>query len=68
MNIRVKISRTQDIKNIKLGSDALVEDVLKKINLKPDTVIVTLNNKPIPIDHDLKDGDELIIIQVASGG
>jgi sulfur carrier protein ThiS len=68
VNIRVIISRTKDKKNIKLGSGSTVEDVLSKINIKHDTVIVTYKNRPIPIDYDLKDGYELTIIQVASGG
>jgi sulfur carrier protein ThiS len=46
----------------------LVQSLLKKINLKPDTIIVLSNNKPIPIDDELTDGDDLTILQVSSGG
>ena len=47
---------------------ATVMDVLSRLNIKPDTVVVTKDNDPIPIDEDVKDGDKLKIIKVASGG
>ena len=68
MNIKVKISRTNETKEISLERGLTVEDVLKKINLKPDTVIIINKSKPIPIDEEVKDGEELTIIQVSSGG
>ena len=68
MNIKVKISRTNETKEINLEKGLTVEDVLKKINLKPDTVIIINKSKPIPIDEEIKDGEELTIIQVSSGG
>jgi len=68
MNIKVKISRTNETKEISLEKGLTVEDVLKKINLKPDTVIIINKSKPIPIDEEIKDGEELTIIQVSSGG
>ena len=45
-----------------------VMDVLLRLNIKPDTVVVIRNGDPIPIDEDVKDGDKLKIIKVASGG
>lgn len=68
MNIKVKISRTNETKQISIEKGLTVEDVLKKINLKPDTVIIINKSKPIPIDEVVKDGEELTIIQVSSGG
>ena len=47
---------------------ATVMDVLSRLNIKPDTVVVIKDNDPIPIDDDVKDGDKLKIIKVASGG
>ena len=68
MKIKVKISRTNEIKEVNLENGASVQSLLKKINLKPDTIIVLNNNKPIPIDDELIKGDELTILQVSSGG
>ena len=68
MNITVKISRNNETKNIQIGNGSKAEDVLKKIDLKPDTVIIMCDNKPIPIDEEIIDGQELTILQVSSGG
>ena len=68
MKIKIKIARSNETKNLDLGKDSKVQDALKKLNLKPDTVIVMSENKPIPVDDDLVEGQELTIIQVASGG
>jgi sulfur carrier protein ThiS len=68
VNITVKISRTKETKKIDLEKGSTVEQVLKKINLKPDSVLVIRNNKPIPFDEELNYNQELDIIQVSSGG
>ena len=68
MKIKVKISRTNETKEISIETGSTVEDVLKKINLKPDTVIIINKSKPIPIDDEIKDGEELTVLQVSSGG
>jgi sulfur carrier protein ThiS len=68
MKIKVKISRTNETKEISIETGSTVEDVLKKINLKPDTVIIMNKSKPIPIDDEIKDGEELTVLQVSSGG
>ena len=68
MKIKVKLSRISEKKELKLEAESTVEDLLKKIDLKPDTLIVMNKGTPIPIDNILKDGQELTIIQVSSGG
>jgi len=68
LKIKVKISRTNETKEVNLENGTSVQGLLKKINLKPDTIIVLNNNKPIPIDDELTNGEELTILQVSSGG
>lgn len=68
MKIKIKISRTKETKNLELEAGTKVQDAIKKLNLKPDTIVVMSKNKPIPIDNELRDGEELVIIQVSSGG
>jgi len=68
VNITIKISRTNETKTINLKTGSTVQDVLTKINMKPDTLIVINKNNPIPIDQELKNGEELTILQVSSGG
>ncbi|KYK23245.1 hypothetical protein AYK25_10195 [Thermoplasmatales archaeon SM1-50] len=68
MKVKVHISRTKKIEEIDIDTGTTVEHILKKINLKPDTVIVMKKDKPIPIVDEIKDGEELKIIHVSSGG
>ncbi|MCK5636190.1 MAG: MoaD/ThiS family protein [Thermoplasmatales archaeon] len=68
MKIKVKLSRTNETREINIEKETTVGDLLKKINLKPDTLIVMNKDMPIPIDNVLKEGQELTIIQVSSGG
>jgi len=68
VEIKAKISKTKETRKINIEAGSTVEYLLKKIKLKPDTLIVMSDNKPIPIDDVLNDDQELTIIQVASGG
>ena len=68
MNIIIKLSRTKEKRKVEFEMALTVEQVLKKLNLKPDTVIVMSKNSPVPIDDKIKDGQELTILQVSSGG
>ena len=68
MKVSVKISRDKETKEIDLKDGSTVMDLLKKLNLKPDTLIVINNNLPIPVDDELKDKQNLSIILVSSGG
>ena len=68
MKIKVKLSRINKTIEVNLETGSTIEDLLKKINLKPDTLIVMNKDKPIPIDDTLNDCQELTIIQVSSGG
>jgi sulfur carrier protein ThiS len=68
VNIKVKLSRTNETKQLKIKEGSTIKDLLKTINLKPDTVIVLNKEIPIPIDDELKDKQEIIVINVSSGG
>jgi len=56
VKITVKLSRAKETKEIHLETESTVNDLLRKMNLKPDTLIVMSDNVPIPIDNALKDG------------
>lgn len=68
MKVTAKLLRTNEINKIDLKTGSTVFNLLEKMNMKPDTLIVIRNNIPIPIDDELSDGDELTIILVSSGG
>jgi sulfur carrier protein ThiS len=68
VKVTTKLLRTDDIKKINLKTGSTVFNLLEKMNLKPDTLIVMKDNTPIPVDDKLNEGDELTIILVSSGG
>jgi sulfur carrier protein ThiS len=68
LKISIKLSRTNQEKELNLNKGSTVQDILKKIDIKPDTVIVMNKNRPIPIDEKIRENDQLTIIQVSSGG
>ncbi len=68
LKIKVRIPKTNAIKEIQLTKGSNVGDLLKNLNVRPDTVIVMSKNMPIPVDDTLNENQEVTIIQVASGG
>ena len=68
MKIKITMQPSNIKKDVEINKDLTVFDLLKKIQVKPDTVIVLKNNTPVPVDDILSDAKELRIIQVASGG
>jgi len=43
-------------------------DLMKSLHLAPDVHILTLDDTPIPIDEELREGDRIRVIAVVSGG
>jgi len=68
VEINITLLRTNTTKKIQMQQGSLINDLIKKINLKPDSLIVIENNKPVPIDDNLYNGQQLTIIEVSSGG
>ena len=69
MKIKVRITPDNITKEIQLKSNnTSIEDLLLKLNIKPDTAIVMKNNIPIPIDESLENDNKLKIMRIASGG
>ena len=68
--MKVKIIRipqdTSTVIEIKKGDS--VQMLLKKLQVRSDSVIVMRGSTPIPMDDTLEDEKELRILQVASGG
>ncbi len=68
MKIHVNILPNNISKEIVIENGLKMYDLLKKIDLKPDNIIILRDNTPVPVDDILSDEQELTIIQVASGG
>ena len=47
---------------------ATAGDVLKKLALHPDAYIAMMGNRPVPLTKEIRDGEEVRIVKVASGG
>ena len=68
MKIHIKLLPKNVTDEIDLECGSKMYDLLKKINLKPDNIIILRDNTPVPVDDILTEEQELVIIQVASGG
>ena len=55
-------------KVIELKAGATVESAIRALGLYPDGWIPVRGDEPLPLDEVLKDGDELKLISVVSGG
>ncbi|MCD6542762.1 MAG: MoaD/ThiS family protein [Thermoplasmata archaeon] len=64
----MKVKLLPDNKEIDSDFRGKVEDLVRHLNLKPDEVVALKGKKPVPIDHEISDSDEITIIRVASGG
>lgn len=51
-----------------LKNATTVKDVLKKLNINTQTVLITVEGELVTEDHQLKDGDVVTLIDVVSGG
>ena len=55
-------------KTVELKAEATVLDLLKKLDLRPDAWIAVRDDKAIPDDAPLEDGDSIRLLSVVSGG
>ena len=67
MNIEVYFEREQTKKKIEF-SGTTVDDLLKQLNVNPETVLVTKNEEVVTEDEKLSDNDCLELLNVISGG
>lgn len=68
MKINVSYDRESKEKTIELAGNPSVKDLLTKIEINPETVIVSRNDEIITLDEKLKDKDKIKLISVISGG
>ncbi|HID27086.1 MAG TPA: MoaD/ThiS family protein [Methanosarcinales archaeon] len=68
MLINIKIfSNGISTKSISLSRKITYEELLIKLNINPETVVVLKNGNPVPFDEKVVSGD-LEILRVVSGG
>ncbi len=66
--MKIRLTIGNEGRDIVLPDDSTVERLLASLTLLPDTHIILRRNVPISIDESLREGDEIKIIRVASGG
>lgn len=69
MRISVKsFPRSEVDRTVDLPSGATVFDLLKALDMRPDSWIASRDSSAIPDDSPLKDGDSIRLLSVVSGG
>lgn len=51
-----------------ISSGTRIAGLLEEIDRNPETVVVKRNEKVVPEEEELEDGDEIEVIPVVSGG
>ena len=64
--MKVFIEPDNETKEIEFSGT--VSQLLKKLNINPETVIAAKNDELVPEDVELKDSDEVKLLAVISGG
>ena len=64
---KLKVFIERENKNIEVEARD-VKELMKKLNLNPETVLISRNNELITDDIDLEDNDEIKFLSVISGG
>lgn len=60
---RPNVSQTLDV-----PSGTEVGDIVRQVGAHPDAVIVIREERPLPLDAPVRDGDVLRVVNVFSGG
>ncbi len=68
MHIEVQLPRSNKKERIQIEEHTSILKILEKFNIKPDTCLTLINNKPIPVDTIMQDEQTLTLIEVTSGG
>ena len=68
LKVKVFIDRENRNDVVELDERQMVNDLLKKLNINPVTVIVSRNDELVLEDEKLNDNDEIRILSVISGG
>jgi sulfur carrier protein ThiS len=68
VKIKVNFSRSSETKTVTLENESNVLDLLEKLDIKPDSAIIMIDDAPVPVDSDLEDGQHLTLMEISSSG
>ena len=63
-----RVPRPNVSQSIDMPAGATISDVVKKVGAHPDQVIVIRDERPLPLDASVREGDVLRVVNVFSGG
>ena len=66
--MKIFIEKTNITEEIELEKPVILLEILKELEINPETVIISRNNKLITQQTDLNNEDEIQILPIISGG
>lgn len=68
MQVRIKILAGGVLeKTIEVEEGSIYSDILAELGINPETVVVMVDGRPVPID-DIVDSSRIDILRIVSGG
>ncbi len=64
--MKIKIEKTKEEKN--LNFEGKCSDLLEKLDINPEEVLIVKNNELVSLDDVCEDDDEIRLLSVVSGG
>ncbi len=68
MRVTAELFPARETKSVELPNGASGYDLVKQLGLAPDVHLLVREDVPIPIDEKLRDGEQIRVISVVSGG
>jgi len=68
INVVVKTGEKTRRESVETEDKNLVRDVLDLLKINKNEVVTMIDNNIVPYDDELNDGDELMVLRVASRG
>jgi len=69
MKVIVRLLPTKkETRELDLEEGASVEEAIRRLGLYPDAWIAVRGDEPLPLDEELRDGDDIKLVSVVSGG
>lgn len=69
MKVKVKFlgGFEKESEEVEIEEGKRYSDLLEKLGINPETVVIVKNGKPVPVDDFVEEG-EIIVMRVISGG
>lgn len=68
MHVTVELVQARRSETVSLPDSATGIDLLRRLNLAPDAHLLLREERPIPVDEALLDGEHVRVLAVVSGG